>query len=230
MKRPSLAVVIPARQEAQRLPLLLADLQQAPLGLETELIVVDSSADPGTADVAQLAGAQVIRCAANRGLQLQVGIAASTSPWLLLLHADCRLPARWGASVEQAMGQAPAAWYFDFQVAAAGLPLRLLELAVQLRCMIRALPYGDQGLLLPRALLEQAGGMRPLPLMEDLDLIQRLQPLAPLRRLGQPLAVDGRRWRRDGVLRTAERNAGLRRAWRRGATAQELAQRYYRSP
>ena len=230
MKRPSLAVVIPARQEAQRLPLLLADLQQAPLGLETELIVVDSSADPGTADVAQLAGAQVIRCAANRGLQLQVGIAASTSPWLLLLHADCRLPARWGASVEQAMGQAPAAWYFDFQVAAAGLPLRLLELAVQLRCMIRALPYGDQGLLLPRALLEQAGGMRPLPLMEDLDLVQRLQPLAPLRRLGQPLAVDGRRWRRDGVLRTAERNAGLRRAWRRGATAQELAQRYYRSP
>jgi hypothetical protein len=128
------------------------------------------------------------------------------------------------------MGQAPAAWYFDFQVAAAGLPLRLLELAVQLRCMIRALPYGDQGLLLPRSLLEQAGGMRPLPLMEDLDLIQRLQPLAPLRRLGQPLAVDGRRWRRDGVLRTAERNAALRRAWRRGATAQELAQRYYRSP
>ena len=230
MKRPSLAVVIPARQEAQRLPLLLADLQQAPLGLETELIVVDSSADPGTADVAQLAGAQVIRCAANRGLQLQVGIAASTSPWLLLLHADCRLPARWGASVEQAMGQAPAAWYFDFQVAAAGLPLRLLELAVQLRCRIRALPYGDQGLLLPRSLLEQAGGMRPLPLMEDLDLVQRLQPLAPLRRLGQPLAVDGRRWRRDGVLRTAERNAALRRAWRRGATAQELAQRYYRSP
>src|SRR6056300_1278046 len=100
MKRPSLAVIIPARQEAQRLPLLLADLQQAPLGLETELIVVDSSPDPGTADVAQLAGAQVIRCAANRGLQLQVGIAAATTPWLLLLHADCRLPARWGASVE----------------------------------------------------------------------------------------------------------------------------------
>ena len=232
MKPLSLAVIIPARQEAQRLPLLLADLQQAPLGLETKLIVVDSSPDQGTADVAQLAGAQVIRCTANRGLQLQVGIAAATSPWLLLLHADCRLPARWGASVERAMGQAPAAWYFDFQVAAAGirLRLRLLELAVQLRCRIRALPYGDQGLLLPRSLLEQAGGMRPLPLMEDLDLVQRLQHLAPLRRLGQPLAVDGRRWRRDGVLRTAERNAGLRRAWRRGATAQELAQRYYRSP
>jgi len=229
MNRPSLTVVIPARQEAQRLPLLLADLQQAPPDLVTETIVVDSSPDPETAAVAQLAGAQVVRSQANRGLQLQVGIGASTSRWLLLLHADSRLPLHWGALVERAMTKPPAAWYFDFKVTAAGANLRLLEFAVQWRCRIRALPYGDQGLLLPRSLLNQAGGMRPLPLMEDLDLIQRLQPLAPIRRLGQPLTIDGRRWKRDGVLRTAQRNAALRRDWRQGAIAEALAQRYYRN-
>ena len=228
MSRPPLSVVIPARLEAERLPLLLADLQQGPAGLVRETFVVDSSPEPDTAAVARLAGAQVLRSEANRGRQLQVGIAAATAPWLLLLHADSRLPTDWGTRMERAMAQAPAAWYFDFQVAAAGLKLRLLEWAVHWRCQLRALPYGDQGLLLPRALLERAGGMRPLPLMEDLDLIQRLQPLAPIRRLGLPLAVHGRRWKRDGVLRTAQRNASLRRAWRQGATEDDLAQRYYR--
>ena len=91
------------------------------------------------------------------------------------------------------------------------------------------LPYGDQGLLLPRALLEQAGGMAPLALMEDLDLIERLQALAAIRPLGLPLRVDGRRWRQHGVLGTAWRNARLRQAWRHGSSAETLARRYYGS-
>ena len=66
MSRPPLAVVIPARLEAERLPLLLADLQQGPAGLVRETIVVDSSPEPDTAAVARQAGAQVLRSEANR--------------------------------------------------------------------------------------------------------------------------------------------------------------------
>jgi hypothetical protein len=65
--------------------------------------------------------------------------------------------------------------------------------------------------------------------MEDLVLIQRLQRLAPIHRLGCPLRVNGRRWRRHGVLGTAWRNARLRQAWRRGMSPQQLAERYYAS-
>jgi rSAM/selenodomain-associated transferase 2 len=231
---PQLAVVIPVRNEAQRLPLLLADLARAPAGLELERVVVDGGSLDGSAGLARLAGATVLHSAANRGRQLQLGVAASTAPWLLLLHADARLNADWADLVQRAMAQPPAAWHFDLAVAGGGLPLRLLELAVGLRCRLRRLPYGDQGLLLPRALLERAGGVRPLPLMEDLDLVQRLRPLAPLRSLGQPLRVDGRRWRRHGarlgVVRVAWRNAQLRRAWRRGISPAELAERYYANP
>ena len=228
---PQLAVVIPVRNEAQRLPLLLADLARAPAGLVGERVVVDGGSDDGSAHLARLAGATVLHSPANRGRQLQLGVAASTAPWLLLLHADARLNADWAALVQRAMAHPPAAWHFDLAVAGGGLPLRLLELAVWLRCRLRRLPFGDQGLLLPRALLERAGGIRPLPLMEDLDLVQRLRPLAPLRSLGQPLRVDGRRWRRHGarlgVVRVAWRNAQLRREWRRGISPAELAARYY---
>ena len=127
------------------------------------------------------------------------------------------------------MAAPEAVWAFDLAVEGPGVALRLLEWAVRLRSQLRRLPYGDQGLLLPRALLERAGGIPPLPLMEDLLLIQRLQHLAPIRRLGCPLQVNGRRWQRHGVLGTAWRNARLRQAWRRGISPQHLAHRYYGS-
>jgi rSAM/selenodomain-associated transferase 2 len=224
---PALAVVIPALNEAGRLPALLADLDQAPRGLISERVVVDGGSRDGTVQLARLGGAQVLRSAPGRGRQLQRGIAATTAPWLLLLHADARLCRTWPGVVQQAMHKPAAAWAFDLAIDAGGLSLRLVELAVRLRSQLRQLPYGDQGLLLPRALLHQAGGMPELDLMEDLALIQRLQALTRIRRLAQPLRVDGRRWRQLGVVRTTWRNARLRRAWRCGASPAELAGLYY---
>ena len=49
-----------------------------------------------------------------------------------------------------------------------------LERLVAWRCRVLALPYGDQGLLIARALYDAVGGYRPLPLMEDVDLVRRL--------------------------------------------------------
>ena len=227
-----LAMVIPALEEAERLPLLLADLAAAPPGLIRERLVVDGGSRDGSAALARLGGADVLVSQAGRGGQLQRGVTVSTAPWLLLLHADARLPAGWGGAVQRAIDAAaaaePCAWCFVLAVGERRLPL--LELAVAWRSRWRQLPYGDQGLLLPRQLLEAIGGVAPLPLMEDLDLVLRLRRLARIRSLGLPLQVDGRRWRRHGVLGTAWRNAALRRAWRRGCSAEELARRYYDEP
>lgn len=254
---PQLAVVIPARNEAGRLPLLLADLARCgPLRLE--LLVVDGGSGDGTAAAAQLAGAQVLRIDPGRGAQLAAGVAATTAPWLLLLHADARLPPDWpgviakviaadGIATEAIATEAiatrgehparssrlpawrsrPAAWYFDLAIEGAGPALRLLEAAVALRSRWRQLPYGDQGLLLSRSLLEAAGGVRPLPLMEDLELVQRLRRQARLLPLKRRLRLSGRRWRQLGVLGTALANARLRRDWRRGVSEEELAAAYY---
>ena len=224
-----LTVVVPSFNEAARLPLLLADLAAGPADVMAELVVVDGGSRDGTPQLARLGGAQVMHAQASRGWQLQRGVAATTAPWLLLLHADARLQPGWSEALRRAMAAPEAVWAFDLAVEGPGVALRLLEWAVRLRSQLRRLPYGDQGLLLPRALLERAGGIPPLPLMEDLLLIQRLQRLAPIRRLGCPLQVNGRRWQRHGVLGTAWRNARLRQAWRRGISPQHLAHRYYGS-
>jgi hypothetical protein len=105
-----------------------------------------------------------------------------------------------------------------------------VEASVWLRSLWRQLPYGDQGLLLSRRQLVAVGGIRPLPLMEDLELVQRLRRQVPIRLLALALRVDGRRWRRLGVLRTSWTNWRLRQAWRRGVPAAILAELYRGGP
>lgn len=223
-----LSVVILARNEASRLPCLLADLAVAG-GQLREVLVVDGASGDGTARLARLAGARPLPCEPGRGAQLAAGVAASDGPWLLLLHADARLPWGWREQVCAAIGRGPGrAWAFRLAVDHPGPALRLLEALVSLRSRWRQLPYGDQGLLLSRELLRAAGGIRPLPLMEDLDLVLRLRRLARIGLLSGALRVSGRRWRRLGVLGTALANARLRRAWRRGTQPQLLAEHYYR--
>ena len=226
LRPPPISVVIAARNEAPRLPALLADLAAAP-ELIAEVLVVDGVSADATRRVADLAGARVLVTPPGRGLQLAHGIACSTGPWLWLLHADARLEAGWRRAVAAALGLPEAAWFCHLLIEGAHPALRLVEWGVAWRSRWRQQPYGDQGLLLPRPLLDRAGGLAPLPLMEDLDLVQRLQRHTRLRPLQARLRVDGRRWQALGIGQTALVNARLRRAWRRGVPAELLAERYY---
>jgi len=88
-----------------------------------------------------------------------------------------------------------------------------------------ALPYGDQGLLIARNVLEAAGGVRPLPLMEDVDLARRLG-----RRRLTPLPADAvtsaTRWERDGWRRRSARNLMCLALWRAGVPPSWIARVY----
>jgi hypothetical protein len=149
----------------------------------------------------------------------------------MFLHADSRLPPQWPAVVEAVITQSTGelnAWFFDYKIQGKGAKLRLLELAVALRSYWLQRPYGDQGLLISKRLYQHIGGYKPIPLMEDLDLVQRLSCQVRLLSLGLPLFTDDRRLQRLGLLNQAWQNAQLRRRWRRGEEAKQLSADYYR--
>ena len=227
-----LSVIIPCRNEAPRLPLLLADLDRWPKALER--IVVDAGSHDGSGRSATLAGAACLQAPQpGRGSQLAYGAQRAQGPWLLFLHADSRLTKDWPQAVQAVLHQPCAqnsAWFFDLHLQPSRPSLRLLEAAVAWRSRWLQRPYGDQGLLIHQNLYRHCGGYAPLPLMEDLDLVLKLAPLARLRPLGQALTSDGRRWTRTGVLERSWRNAQLRRRWRQGTNAQQLADAYYGRP
>ena len=195
----TLAIVIPVLNEAPRLPATLAALAAE---AAAEIVVVDGGSDDDSVAVARGAGARVIFAARGRGAQLAAGVAATAAPWLLLLHADTVLAPSWGAVVARFIAAPEAgarAGYFRFALAERAPWARRLARVVAWRARVLGLPYGDQGLVISRALLERSGGIAALPLMEDVDLVRRLG-----RRRLVPLAADavtsaaryGRGWRR----------------------------------
>ena len=81
----------------------------------------------------------------------------------------------------------------------------LVETMVALRCFVFALPYGDQGLLISRNLYNRLGGFRPLPLMEDVDLVRRLNRREVVM-LQSRAVTSGIRYRSEGYVARSLRN------------------------
>jgi rSAM/selenodomain-associated transferase 2 len=215
-QKAKISVVIPTLNAAHLLPPLLAQLQ----GMGEIILADGGSAEPP-------AGGRVIQAPRGRGAQLAAGAAAARGEWLLFLHADTILDAGWAKALCAAMAQPGRAHYFHFALDDSSPQARRLEGAVAWRCRWLALPYGDQGLFLSRALYDAVGGFRPLPLMEDVDLIRRLgrARLAPL---PARAITSAERWRRGGWWRRSARNLTTLSLYFCGVSPERLARFYAR--
>jgi rSAM/selenodomain-associated transferase 2 len=178
MSEPILSAIIPTLDAAATLPATLASLAAARAeGLLREVLVVDGGSADATVEVAAGWGARVVTTARGRGVQLAAGGAAAEGDWLLFLHADTRLGVGWAAAARAFMaspGAAGRAAAFRLTLDDSDPRARRIERLANWRAARLGLPYGDQGLLIARAFYRELGGYRPLPLMEDVDLVRRI--------------------------------------------------------
>ncbi len=158
--------------------------------------------------MARRCGARLIAAPPGRGGQLRAGAQAASGDWLLFLHADTVLDPGWAACVRAHVGRADArrrAAVFRFALDSDAPAARRLEAVVAWRTRRLGLPYGDQGLLISRALYEEIGGFRPLVLMEDVDIIRRIGRRR-LDLLEARAVTSAVRYRRSGYFRRPARN------------------------
>jgi rSAM/selenodomain-associated transferase 2 len=206
-----ISVVIPTLNAEPRLAHCLVRLVPGVVtGIVREVIIADGGSTDETARIAEATGARFIEAPKGRGSQLAAGAEAARGEWLLFLHADTVLDQGWEEEaanfIENAGAERAAAFRFaldDFNSGA-----RRLEKLVALRCSLFALPYGDQGLLISRRLYRKIGGFKPMPLMEDVDIVRRLgaKRLVMLRTRAVTSSV---RFRERGYVRRSARNLAL---------------------
>jgi rSAM/selenodomain-associated transferase 2 len=216
-----LSVVVPALNAEGVLGACLARL-----GGADEIVVVDGGSTDRTVAIAEAAGARVVLAPRGRGVQLRAGAEAARWDWFLFLHADTLLGDGWREAAQAHAAAHPGkAAACRFRLADPAWQARWIERGVRLRSRLLALPYGDQGLLVSRALYEAVGGYRPLPLMEDVDLVRRIGRRR-LRLLDVEAATSAARWRRDGWVRRSGRNLFCLACWRVGMAPERVARLY----
>ncbi|WP_339514164.1 TIGR04283 family arsenosugar biosynthesis glycosyltransferase [Pseudomonas sp. RL_15y_Pfl2_60] len=227
--RPLLSVIIPARNEAQALPLLLRDLN-ALRAAGAEIILVDGASDDSTREVAEPLVDQLLSSKPGRALQMNTGAAAAHGDYLWFVHADTRVDPGSIQSLLDTLLEQPIWGRFDVRLSGPGLLLRLIGAMINLRSRVSAIATGDQGIFVARQTFESLKGYANIALMEDVELCGRLKVLARPRCLRPALLTSSRRWEHNGILRTVVLMWRLRLAYYLGVSPESLARDYQRGP
>ena len=221
--RAPISVIIPTLNAEKQLGACLMSLMPAlEMGLIRELIVSDGGSTDDTVALAKEWGAEVVEGSASRGAQLSRGCSVAKGQWLLVVHADTRLEDGCVAAALKHLETYEAGWFylaFDDSSLAASCVAGWANLRSRL-----GLPYGDQGLLLPKTLYDRVGGYPHEPLMEDVALAIALK--GHLRGIRAKAITSALRYQRQGWLRRGARNLWTLFRYFGGASPQQLADSY----
>ena len=153
---------------------------------------------------------------------MNAGAAAASGDALLFLHADTRLPPDADALVSAALAQ--RSWgRFDVRIDGESPLFAVIAFFMNLRSRLTGIATGEQAIFVRR---DEFSGFPEIALMEDVAFSKAMKRLAPPACLRETVSTSGRRWERDGVLRTVVLMWRLRFAYFLGASPDELARRY----
>ena len=198
----TVSIVIPAYNEALGIGALVAYLRQATADEpDLEVIVADGGSTDDTRALARRAGAAVIRCPhKGRAAQLNYGASKASGDILYFLHADSYPPPGFMADLRRARQQGYGSgcyrlafdhghWFLRFSAWCTRLPLLLVR-------------FGDQSLFVQRELFARIGGFREdLLVMEDQEIVRRLQARGPFLVLPRTVTTSARKYLANGVFR-----------------------------
>ncbi|TMK02230.1 MAG: glycosyltransferase [Alphaproteobacteria bacterium] len=223
---PKLSIIMPVLNEGEGIAAALdalADMRTR----GTEVIVVDGGSGDATVERARLHADQIVFAPRGRARQMNAGAEKASGDVLLFLHADTRLPADADYVVLNGLERSGCVWgRFDVNIEGRSPLLSIVGLLMSLRSRLSGIATGDQAIFVRRAAFHAVGGFPAIPLMEDIALCRQLKNVSKPLRLRERVTTSGRRWEKNGILKTIGLMWGLRLAYFFGADPKKLAQRY----
>ena len=221
----ALSVIVPVLDEAACIEACLAPLQ-AMRERGAEVIVVDGGSGDATRALAAPLADRVIDAPRGRARQMNAGAQASSGDVLAFVHADTVLPADADAAIGRAIAGGAHWGRFDVTIAARDRLLRVVAAMINARSRSTGIATGDQAMFVRRADFLAVNGFPDIPLMEDVALSKALKRRGRPACLRERVATSGRRWERQGTVKTILLMWRLRLAYALGADPARLARNY----
>lgn len=224
-----ISVIIPVLNAADKIGPCIGALGEALFeGLIHEVILADGGSKDDISSVADAVGARLVQAQSGRGQQLATAARQARGTWLLVLHADSVMEEDWITVVQEHMRTQPdKAGFFRLKFASDHWMAGVVAKWANLRSVLFGLPYGDQGLLIPRALYDRVGGYAEIPLMEDVAMARSLR--GHLCALPSEITTDAARYEAEGWFRRGGRNLMTLIRYFLGTPPEKLVRSYLRS-
>lgn len=223
-----LSIIIPAYNSEDVLSVCLSSLMPGlEAGLLREVILVDGGSEDQTRRLAEGAGATVLQASTKgRAAQMRFGVEQARGDWFLFLHADTALSRDWAERVKTHISERrDKAAAFTLAYRSDHPMAKVVARRANWRARTLGLPYGDQGLLMPRKLYQEIGGYPNTPFMEDVQIIRAIGK-SRLSILSAEARTDASKYERDGWRKRSWRNAFLITRYLLGAKPEKLAKSY----
>jgi rSAM/selenodomain-associated transferase 2 len=228
--QPTYSIVIPVLHEGERILSLIDQVQAMRPAEPCEVIVVDGSPDLDT--LRCLRGRNdvtALTAPVGRAKQMNRGASVARGEILIFLHSDTELPpGALGKIAEALRGNDAVGGAFDLGIASEKRVFRIIERASSIRSRLTRIPYGDQAIFLKKEYFDLIGGFREIPLMEDIEFMQRVKKRGGrIRILKDRVMTSPRRWEKEGILYCTLRNWTISTLYYLGVSP-ELLNRFYR--
>lgn len=237
--RPTVSVIIPTLNALGDLPAALVSITNQTV-VPDEIIVVDADSTDGTIEwlKTESESVQWIRSDRGRGLQIAAGVEAVKGDWVVVFHADSRLPLDAIERLLRAVQADPAilGGALGQRFSGQSFQLWLIEAMNDVRALLTRTAFGDQVQFFHRETALEHQLIPRQPLMEDVEASWRLRELGGFLFLGTPAAVSSLKWAKEPwiqrvrlVLSLVSRYRGARFKSREAAErlSQDLYLEYY---
>jgi rSAM/selenodomain-associated transferase 2 len=225
---PRFSLIVPVLHEAECINALLAHLRHLPGRERSEIIVVDGSVQGETIRAIRDQEIITLTATAGRAAQMNAGAVLARGEILIFLHADTELPPDALPCIEALMQERRyVGGAFDLRIQSPRWVFRVISALASLRSRLTRIPYGDQACFIRRTYFMGIGGFQEIPLMEDIELMQRIKKTGgALGFISEPVRTSARRWQKEGILYCSMRNLVLSSLYYLGVSPHRLARFY----
>lgn len=203
-----ISAIIVAYNEEEYIEQIIDELQNQKYE-DFEILLADGKSTDKTVELASKKGILICNCRKGKARQMNDAVNLTTGNILFFVHADMILQPNTLSSIQNAISEGIDGGGFANKFDSHNDKIKRIGTLLNLRFFDKreqsdkGIFYGDNGIFVKREVFEKLNGFKEIPIMEDYDFSFRMNQIAELKKIYDPMIiVSSRRHIKAGFWKT----------------------------